>query len=120
MERQSERIKRIFLQFCFICFSVVTALAQSPEWISNRPTSDAHYIGIAPASKNNTSYRKIAKRNALDDLLSEIRVTVQSVSILNQMDKNGTFKEEFESIIKSTVADEIENLELVDTYEDEE
>ena len=120
MERQSKRIKRIILQFCFICFSVVTALAQTPEWISNRPASDAHYIGIAPASKNNTSYRKIAKRNALDDLLSEIRVTVQSVSILNQMDKNGTFKEEFESIIKSTVADEIENLELVDTYEDEE
>jgi len=52
--------------------------------------------------------------------LSEIRVTIQSVSILNQIDKNGTFKEEFESTIKSSVADEIENLELVATYEDEE
>jgi hypothetical protein len=96
------------------------AVAQAPEWVSNRPTDPSYYIGIASAAKNNTSYQKIAKRNALDDLLSEIRVTIQSVSILNQIDKNGTFKEEFESTIKSTAADEIENLELVATYEDEE
>jgi hypothetical protein len=97
-----------------------TAHAQTPEWVSNRPNDPSYYVGIAPASKTNTSYQKIAKRNALDDLLSEIRVTIQSVSILNQIDKNGTFKEEFESTIKSSVADEIQNLELVDTYEDEE
>ena len=35
------------------------------------------------------------------------------------MDNNGVFKEEYQSIIKSTVADEIENLELVATFEDE-
>lgn len=93
--------------------------AQQPDWINNRPNSASHYIGIASAEKNNTNYQKIAKRNALDDLLSEIRVTIQSVSILNQMDNNGVFKEEYQSIIKSTVADEIENLELVATYEDE-
>jgi hypothetical protein len=92
---------------------------QQPDWIINRPNSSLHYIGIASAEKNNTNYQKIAKRNALDDLLSEIRVTIQSVSILNQMDNNGVFKEEYQSIIKSTVADEIENLELVATYEDE-
>ncbi|MFN6377707.1 MAG: ARPP-1 family domain-containing protein [Flavobacteriales bacterium] len=93
--------------------------AQQPDWITNRPNSSLHYIGIASAEKNNTNYQKIAKRNALDDLLSEIRVTIQSVSILNQMDNNGVFKEEYQSIIKSTVADEIENLELVATHEDE-
>ncbi|MGB6035354.1 MAG: LPP20 family lipoprotein [Cryomorphaceae bacterium] len=121
MQEQIKRIKRIIWLTGFIfCLSVNTAFAQTPEWISSRPNDPAYYIGIAPASKNNTSYQKIAKRNALDDLLSEIRVTIQSVSILNQMDKNGEFKEEFESIIKSTVADEIENLELVDSYQDDE
>ena len=121
MQGQIKRTKRIiWLTFFIFCLAVNTAFAQTPEWISNRPNDPEYYVGIAPASKNNTSYQKIAKRNALDDLLSEIRVTIQSVSILNQIDKNGTFKEEFESIIKSSVADEIENLELVDSYEDDE
>jgi len=111
--------KTSWLLLCTL-FLVHTALAQAPEWVSNRPNSPTHYIGVASAAKTNTDYQRIAKRNALNDLLGEIRVTVQSVSILNQMDKDGTFKEEFQSIIKSTVADEIENLELVGTYEDEE
>ncbi len=112
-------MKKIAYLFFLLLFSGNPAFAQVPEWVTNRPNSPLHYIGVSSASKNNTSFQKIAKRNALDDLLSEIRVTIQSVSILNQMDKNGTFREAFESTIKSTVADEIENLELVDTYEDE-
>lgn len=112
-------MKKITWLLCFILFTISVAFAQKPEWVSNRPNSASHYIGIASAAKSNTSYQKIAKRNALDDLLSEIRVTIQSVSILNQMDKDGTFREEFESTIKSTAADEIENLELVGTFEDE-
>jgi hypothetical protein len=111
--------KNIWL-LLYTLLTVEVAFAQEPEWVSNRPNSPLHYIGVASAAKNNTSFQKIAKRNALDDLLSEIRITIQSVSILNQIDKNGTFKEEFESTIKSTVADEIENLELVAAYEDEE
>jgi hypothetical protein len=104
---------------CFVVCQTAFAQNAAPSWVSNRPNSSLHYTGIATASKRNTDYQKIAKKNALDDLLSEIRITIQSVSILNQMDKNGTFREEYESTIKSTVADEIENLELVGTYEDE-
>ncbi|MCU0437336.1 MAG: LPP20 family lipoprotein [Raineya sp.] len=112
-------MKTIISLFLYFTICQIT-VAQKPTWVSNRPNSSLHYIGVASASKRNTDYQKIAKKNALDDLLSEIRVTIQSVSILNQMDKNGTFKEEYQSTIKSTVADEIENLELVDSYEDQE
>jgi hypothetical protein len=100
-------------------FTTEAAFGQQPEWVTTRPNSQLHYIGIASAGKSNSNYQNIAKRNALDDLLSEIRVVIQSVSILNQMDNNGVFREEYQSIIKSTVADEIENLELVATYEDQ-
>ena len=110
--------KITWLLIC-ILFTIEITFAQKPDWVSNRPNSPSHYTGVASAAKSNTDYQKIAKRNALNDLLSEIRVTIQSVSILNQMDKNGTFKEEYQSTIKSTVADEIENLELVATWEDE-
>ncbi len=112
-------MKTVLYAALILVFWTSKSYAQQPDWITNRPNSALHYIGIASAEKNNTNYQKIAKRNALDDLLSEIRVTIQSVSILNQMDNNGVFKEEYQSIIKSTVADEIENLELVATYEDE-
>jgi len=112
-------MKNRILQLLLILFSINHLNAQLPNWVSSRPVSPLYYIGISSSSKNNTNFQKIAKRNALDDLLSEIRVTIQSVSILNQVDKNGTFREEYQSIIKSSVADEIENLELVDSYEDE-
>lgn len=104
----------------FLLVATQVVFAQTPDWISSRPLSADHYIGIGAAAKTNSNYQNIAKRNALDDLLSEIRVRIESVSILNQLDKNGTFKSEFESTIKSSVADEIENLELVETHEDEE
>ncbi|MEO1051035.1 MAG: LPP20 family lipoprotein [Bacteroidota bacterium] len=109
------------LTWLLLSITLITevVVAQTPDWVSNRPNSSDHYIGVASASKRNTDYQKVAKRNALDDLLGEIRVTIQSVSILNQMDKNGTFKEEYQSTIKATVADEIENLELVGTFEDQ-
>ena len=112
-------MKKVVLIISFTILVFDVAFSQAPDWVNNRPTSRMYYIGVSGADKSNTSYQKIAKRNALEDLLSEIRVTVQSVSILNQMDKNGTFREEYQSIIKSSVADEIENLELVETYEDE-
>jgi hypothetical protein len=112
-------MKTIFYLVICTLFLTHSAIGQPPEWVTNRPQSALHYIGIASASKSTMNYDKIAKRNALDDLLSEIRVTIQSISILNQMDNDGVFKEEFQSIIKSTAADEIENLELVATYEDE-
>lgn len=112
-------MKPLFYTLFVLLFATDSMFAQQPEWVTNKPNSPLHYTGIASAGKNNMNYQSIAKRNALDDLLSEIRVTVQSVSILNQMDNNGIFREEWQSIIKSTVADEIENLELVATYEDE-
>ncbi|KOY86766.1 hypothetical protein AD998_11990 [bacterium 336/3] len=109
----------LFIFVWLVAFEGIFAQKKEPSWVQSRPNSSLHYIGVASATKRNTDYQKVAKKNALQDLLSEIRVTIQSVSILNQMDKNGTFREEYQSTIKSTVADEIENLELVDTYEDE-
>ena len=112
-------MKNIFRLLVSFLLTSSHLFAQVPEWVSNRPFSSDHYIGIASASKNNTGYQQIAKKNALYDLLSEIRVTIQSVSILSQIDKNGSFKEEFESTIKSSAADELENFEMVGSYEDE-
>lgn len=59
-----------------------------------------------------------AKKSALDDLVSEIKVNVSSTSILNQTEVGKKLTEEYEQIIKTTAADEIEDFELVGSWED--
>lgn len=88
-----------------------------PEWVIAKPVSQQYYIGIGYCSTRLPNYQQAAKNNALEDLLSEIKVSIASTSVLYQMDKKHTFREEYESVIKSSVRNEIEDFELVDTYE---
>ncbi|MFQ3325762.1 MAG: hypothetical protein ACI8YC_000395, partial [Salibacteraceae bacterium] len=54
-----------------------------PNWVSERPTSPAYYIGVGIAGKVSAgaNYMQIAKENALNDLASEIKVNVSGNSI---------------------------------------
>lgn len=98
--------------------SYCTVMAQIPDWVQNKPNDLGFYIGIGSASKKLNDYAGIAKKNALQDLVSEIRINVSSTSILNQIDKNYQFKEEYESKIKTSAAAEIQDFERVAAYED--
>lgn len=60
----------------------------------------------------------MAKKSALEDLVSEIKVTVSSTSVLSQLDVNKEFQEKYEQVIQTSAADEIEEFELVDAWED--
>jgi len=91
---------------------------QTPDWVNNKPNDVGFYVGIGSASKKLNDYAGIAKKNALQDLVSEIKINISSTSILNQIDKNYQFKEEYESNIKTTAAAEIQDFERVATYED--
>jgi hypothetical protein len=97
----------------------IPANAQRPGWISSKPNVDGFYVGVGSASKRMGDFAGIAKKNALQDLVSEIRITISSTSILSQIDKNSQFKEEYESNIKTIAAAEIQDFERVDSYEDE-
>ena len=65
------------------------------------------------------NYIQAAKKSALDDLVSEIKVTVSSTSVLNQIEVDKKLSEQYEQIIKTSAADEIEDFELVDAWEDD-
>ncbi|MFN7836618.1 MAG: ARPP-1 family domain-containing protein [Bacteroidota bacterium] len=106
------------LLLCLI--SLCSALAQTeiPTWITNKPSDPNYYVGVGSASKKINDYAGVAKKNALQDLVSEIRINISSTSILNQIDKNYQFKEEYESNIKTIAAAEIQDFERVATYED--
>lgn len=112
-------MKSFALSLFLLLSFLFTAHAQRPGWISAKPNVDGFYVGVGSASKRLGDFAGVAKKNALQDLVSEIRITISSTSILSQIDKNSQFKEEYESNIKTIAAAEIQDFERVDSFEDE-
>ena len=92
---------------------------KKPSWVSQRPINELYYVGvgIAPKANSTQSYQQAAKKEALNDLISEIKVTVSSNSVLQSLQNNAEFKQQFESQVKITALNEIENYEVVDSWE---
>ncbi|MEO9870743.1 LPP20 family lipoprotein [Ekhidna sp.] len=95
------------------------SLSNQPEWVKRKPTSNKHYIGVGNASLSDPDYQVNAKLEALDDLASEISVTIESTSLLNQIENQAGFSEQFQAAIKSTTTQSIELHEQVDTWSDD-
>jgi len=93
---------------------------KAPNWVSSRPNSGFKYVGIGFVDKGKGgSYQIQAKKNALYDLASEIKVDISSNSVLYTVQNNNNFNENFSSLIKLSSSDNIEGFTLVDSYENE-
>lgn len=90
---------------------------QAPAWVGARPVSSTDYIGIGVAPKSRPDYQEAAKKNALNDLASEISVTVEGSSLLYTLDRKYKFDEEFTSTITTTTKERLEGYELAGSYE---
>lgn len=95
----------------------VNTEAERPEWVRSRPVSSSAYIGVGLASKGRSDHQETAKKNALNDLASEISVTVEGNSLLYTLDQRSRFDESFTSTIRTSTNEQIEGYELVDTWE---
>lgn len=94
--------------------------AIKPSWLRTTPYEDGYYTGIGHSVKSReNNYVQSAKKSALDDLVSQIKVQVASTSILNQIEVDRKLSEQYEQVIQTTAADEIQEFELVDAWEDE-
>jgi hypothetical protein len=94
-------------------------LNPKPSWMAAKPAQDVYYIGIGHSLKEpNINHIQAAKKSALEDLASEIKVTISSSSALSTMNVDKQFHEKYEQIIQTTVADEIEEFEQMGTWED--
>jgi hypothetical protein len=90
------------------------------DWLASKPNQPSYYIGIGRSTKDGvTNHIQAAKKSALEDLVSEIKVNISSSSVLSSIDANKEFQEKYEQIIQTTAADEIEEFEQVDTWQDE-
>jgi hypothetical protein len=93
--------------------------ALKPSWLKNQPFEPGYYTGIGHSRKDGSNnYVQTAKKSALDDLVSQIKVNVSSTSVLSFLEVEKKLQEQYEQIIQTTAADEIEEFELVDAWED--
>ena len=90
-----------------------------PEWVKERPVNSLGYVGIGFGNKGGADYQEVAKRNALNDLASEIRVTIEGNSLLYTLDRRYKFEEEFTATIRTTTSELLEGYELVDSWSNE-
>ncbi|SVC13296.1 uncharacterized protein METZ01_LOCUS266150, partial [marine metagenome] len=93
-----------------------TLLAQEPGWVKRRPTSQQYFIGIGSSDKTSSGYRNRAKADALNDLASEISVSVSS-ELIDVMTEYSGFSEEYaRSEIRMSTKDDLEGYERYDDY----
>ncbi|MBL4561060.1 MAG: LPP20 family lipoprotein [Labilibaculum sp.] len=116
---------RTVLNFSFILLFMVscspntaTAKRRPPQWVKVRPVSSEYYIGVAVVKKdaNETSYMQLAKNQALQDLCSEISISISSNSVIHQFEDNTSFKEEFKADIRTSLAQDLEGYEMVSSW----
>lgn len=115
------RIFTLLFTFLVACSPKVQQPAESkPAWLSAKPSQPGYYTGIGHSTKTGTNnYVQEAKKTALEDLVSEIKVNVSSSSVLSTFEDNTEFREQYEQIIKTTAADEIEEFEQAGAWEDD-
>lgn len=96
----------------------VVPTTPAPSWVQSRPISPENYIGIGFSRKTiGTDHIQTAKNGALNDLASEISVTISSSSFLFSVERDDKFTEEYQSNIQSTINKSIKGYEQVDAYE---
>lgn len=102
--------------------SEIEPIPVKPSWVDNRPVSGAYYIGVGVASKlrEPIDYQQVAKKNALNDLASEISVVIEGETFLNTLEVNKLFHEEFVSSIMSSTNERLEAYEVGGLWEDKE
>jgi len=90
-----------------------------PLWIANTPVSSVYYVGIGTVNKNVTNYREAAKKSAIENLSNEISVQVSSESILQTIETNSSFEQEYKQLIQLNSDKYLEGYQMVEDYEDD-
>lgn len=93
--------------------------AEAPDWVAQRPSIPGYYIGVSSANKmqHGADASSTAKQRALADMAGQIRVVIESTSILHTTQFQGVAGQNFSERITSASAEDLEGYELAGTYE---
>ncbi|MCX7985555.1 MAG: LPP20 family lipoprotein [Bacteroidales bacterium] len=119
MNRVLIYLNALFLITAGCAIKKVPQNQQIPSWIQSRPNLPEYYVGIGSANKNKPDYMQTAKQNALADLATDISVVISSQSVINTIQMQNNFTEDFSSTIKAEVQKELEGYEMVESWEDQ-
>ena len=117
---------RTLINFTLVLLMLIGCSAQNgmakrrpPKWVKERPVTPDFYVGIAVVKKDatQTNYMQLAKNQALQDLCSEISVTISSNSVLKQFETNTQFTEEFEANVRTSLIQNIEGYEIAGSWD---
>ncbi len=113
-------LSRQVVLLSLICFSLT--YGGKPEWAEKRPILPGVYVGIGMMQKNQpaSTYIEAAKNIALNDIASQITISISSDVLRNVFETNEKLGEEFQSHIRASAKADLEGVQLVDTYEDDE
>jgi hypothetical protein len=114
------RTSRALLVLVSLCTSV--ADSGEPEWVRKHPIIQGFFVGIGMAQKNHPAaeYTEAAKNIARNDIASQISVSISSDVLRAIFEKNEHIEEEFQSHIRASATADLEGVQLVDTYENDE
>lgn len=95
-----------------------TVTDTTPTWVKEHPVSADYYIGIGIADKSThpTNYIQIAQQNSLQNLASQIKVTIATQSVFIQMEREYGFEEEFKSDIQIKAQEHLEGYEQMGSH----
>ena len=91
-----------------------------PSWITNYPISETHYtgVGFADKSKFTTNYKEVAKKNALQNLVSQIDVTYSEKSLFRLMNNDFNFDSAFKTELQKEAYTLFEKLSLQGVHQE--
>lgn len=95
-----------------------TVESPRPEWVMSKPISSSYYYGIGTVNTkiHSTDYQQIAKNKALEDLASEIEVSVDAQSVLSQKESNQSFIENYQATTRIDVSNNLSDFESIDSW----
>lgn len=95
-----------------------SSAAGRPAWVDAKPSSMIYYTGVGSALLSSGDYQKASKEIALNDLISEIQVEIESNSLMQRQEVNYDYSESFKQDIRTKASADLEGYELVDTWND--
>ncbi len=111
----------VFFLFLLGCAASEKAedVEPAPRWVKNRPVMEGYHIGIGSARKvgMKQEYVAEARKNALQDMASQISAHVSSTSVLNTIENAYGVSESYSERIEIESEDYLEGFEPVDYYE---
>lgn len=105
------------LSICLL-ISIPIFSARAPEWVTSPPRNSLYYWGIGMCELSSSNYQDVAKRAALEEIVQQISILIESNSFLSVQETNLNVTEDYQQQLKTNSQVYLEDLQIFDSYQD--